>query len=162
MTRASVSGMNGGANELEEPRDSVRGQSVWLPGAEAQETSFFRLRDLALAFDPTEIRPPRAEIRQACLNAQAGYEAVASYLPEIWQLPKVDAAAIERLPAIVAALLFAERRCARVSQAGSGPELEAAVDVVNRFWTLLVTAYEELERVARFLGLEHAVPSLQS
>lgn len=164
MTRADLATKT--ASDLEEARDSVRGQSLWLPDSEAQKTSYFHLRDLALALDATEIRPLRAEIRQACTNARAGYEATASYLPEIWQLPKVDAAAIERLPALAAALLFAERSCTQAASARhdevTDAALESAVDMVSRFWTLLVAAYEELERVARFLGLEHAVPPLST
>lgn len=163
MTRAGAKEIP--ISELDEPQDSIRGPQGWRPSLEDQASAFARLRDLALAFDVSEIRPLRSDLRQACWNARAGYEAIAPHLPEVWQLPKVDAASIERLPEIIAGLLFAEHRCIarRAREPGDDTRSEVeAVEMLNRFWTLLASAYEELERVARFLGLGHAVPSIQA
>ncbi len=164
MTRTGAEGMQ--MNEPDEAQDSIRGPQGWRPCLEDQESAFRRLRDLALAFDASEIRPLRSDLRQACWNARAGYEAIAPHLPEVWQLPKVDAASIERLPEIIAGLLFTEHRCIELQTDALRPsarsELDSAVEMLNRFWTLLVSAYEELERVARFLGLGHAVPSIEA
>lgn len=146
---------------LDEASDSVRGYSAWLPSKEEQRRAFESLRSLVSAYDESELRPVRDDLRLACANAQTGYFAIASHLPEIWELPKVDAAAIERIPSIIAALLFAERRCAQPANGRGDEENAELADLLMRFWTLLMMAYEELERVARFLGLGHAVPPLR-
>lgn len=80
-----------------------------LPAPERLSESFDRMLALARALAANEIRPYSLDARLAFWNAREAFKIVVPYLDEIRALPRVDAAAIERIPDLAMALLHAVR-----------------------------------------------------
>jgi len=81
-----------------------------LPSVETQAQAFEEAIVLARAIPDDEVRPLAVGTRIAFVNAHDGFAIISQHLDTVRSLCGVDVAAIERVPMIAAALVYADRQ----------------------------------------------------
>jgi hypothetical protein len=88
-----------------------------LPPPATQQEAFQRRIEQARALPAGAVRPLGVETRLAYVNALDGHRRITSRLASVRGLSGVDGAAIEHVPELASALLFAQRRVELVAPA---------------------------------------------